>query len=127
MWTIAIANQKGGTAKTTTAAALGVLLSRAGVDVHLVDMDPQASLSLAFGIQDDEEKLYNSIRQRAGLPVQEIADHLTISPGSIEMARLETELISETSREHFLRTCFLNSDLSSNRVVLIDCRRRSMS
>ena len=112
MWTIAIANQKGGTAKTTTTAALGVLLSRAGIDVHLVDMDPQASLSLAFGKQDDRERLYNSIRQRAELPIEQISTHLTLSPGSIELARLETELLNETSREHFLRTCFHRTALA---------------
>ena len=45
---IAIANQKGGTAKTTTTAALGVILARRGIPVHLVDMDSQASLTRAF-------------------------------------------------------------------------------
>ena len=49
---MAIANQKGGTAKTTTAAAFAVLLARAGVPTHLVDMDPQASLTSAFGLTD---------------------------------------------------------------------------
>ena len=52
MTIVAIANQKGGTAKTTSAAALGVLLSRSGIPVHLVDMDPQASLATAFGLSD---------------------------------------------------------------------------
>ena len=45
---LAIGNQKGGTAKTTTAAALAVLLSRSGHPVHLIDMDPQAEPSLGF-------------------------------------------------------------------------------
>ena len=44
---IAIANQKGGTAKTTTVAALAVLLGPRGTPVHVVDMDPQASLTFA--------------------------------------------------------------------------------
>jgi len=55
---IAIANQKGGTAKTTTTAALGVLLSRKGQRVHLLDMDPQASLSRTFLQADGAERLY---------------------------------------------------------------------
>ena len=54
---IAIANQKGGTAKTTTTAALGVLLSRLGLRVHLVDMDPQASLTQTFGQSDPADRL----------------------------------------------------------------------
>ncbi len=55
---IAIGNQKGGTAKTTTAAALAVLLSRAGIPTHVVDMDPQASLTMAFGESDADGLLY---------------------------------------------------------------------
>ena len=52
---IAIANQKGGTAKTTTVAALAVLLGRRGTRVHAVDMDPQASLTRAFGLSDETD------------------------------------------------------------------------
>ena len=57
---IAVANQKGGTAKTTTVAALAVLLSRRGTRIHVVDMDPQASLTRAFGVRDDADGLYNA-------------------------------------------------------------------
>ena len=66
---IAISNQKGGTAKTTTAAALGVLLSRAGFRVHLVDSDPQVSLTTAFGLTDPEGLLYEAMCRRGPLPV----------------------------------------------------------
>ena len=65
---IAIANQKGGTAKTTTAAALGVLLSRVGVRVHLVDVDPQASLTTAFGLTEPKALLYQAMCRRGPLP-----------------------------------------------------------
>jgi Mrp family chromosome partitioning ATPase len=44
--------QAGETAKTTTAAASGVLLARRGIRTHLVDMDPQASLTMSFGCSD---------------------------------------------------------------------------
>src|SRR3954465_9361058 len=54
MRVLAIGNQKGGVAKTTTAAVLGMLLSRAGHRVHLVDMDPQASLTSTFGRRDED-------------------------------------------------------------------------
>lgn len=47
---------EGGTAKTTTAAAVGLLLARAGRPVHLVDMDPQASLTRAFGQNDAADR-----------------------------------------------------------------------
>lgn len=118
---IAIANQKGGTAKTTTTAALGVLLSRNGIPVHLVDMDPQASLSRAFGRTDPAARLYHSFASRASLPVDTLAPYLTLTPSSIELARTETELLTEPGREYFLRTCMERTQLPENAVVLLDC------
>ena len=69
-------------------------------------MDPQASLARAFGRQDDADRLYNALIRRAGLPVDELADGLTLSSSSFQLSRAETELISEPGREHFLRACF---------------------
>lgn len=120
MKVIAIANQKGGTAKTTTVAALGVLLSRTGTRVHLVDMDPQASLTRAFGYQDDMDGLYNALTDRAGLPVQTVFDNLSLTPSTIELARAETELLAEPAREYFLRTCLEKTPLPGDAVVLLD-------
>ena len=57
--------QAGGTAKTTTTAALAVLLSRRGIPVHMIDMDPQASLTRAFGHSDSTDRLYHAIMDRA--------------------------------------------------------------
>ena len=121
MKVITISNQKGGTAKTTTAAALAVLLSRSGVRVHLIDMDPQASLTRAFGREDHTDRLYNAFMSRAGLPVDELSEGLTLSPSSIELSRAETDLISEPGREHFLRACLEKTTLPENAVVLLDC------
>ncbi|MCY2986509.1 MAG: AAA family ATPase [Planctomycetota bacterium] len=120
MKTIAIANQKGGTAKTTTVAALGVLLSRTGMRVHLVDMDPQASLTRAFGHHDDTDGLYNALTDRAGLPVQKVFDNLSLTPSTIALARAETELLAEPAREYFLRTCLEKTQLPSDAIVLLD-------
>ncbi len=118
---IAIANQKGGTAKTTTAAALGVLLGRSGMAVHLVDMDPQASLTRTFGERDPADRLYFSLRDRTGLPINEIGDNLTLSPSSIAVSQLESELIGEPGREYFLRTALEKTRLPEDTVVLLDC------
>lgn len=118
---IAITNQKGGTAKTTTAAALAVLLARRGTPTHLVDMDPQASLTRAFGLTDETDGLYHALTDRAGLPVKTVSQNLTITPSSIELGRAETELMGETGREFFLRTCLEKTALSDNAVVLLDC------
>jgi chromosome partitioning protein len=118
---IAIANQKGGTAKTTTAAALGVLLARSGTRTHMVDMDPQASLTAAFGCSDPEGLLYDAMSRRASLPVFDVADHLTLSPSSIDLSRGETQFIAETGREFILQTCLTNTPLPSETTVILDC------
>lgn len=121
MKTIAIANQKGGVAKTTTTAALAVLLSRNGTPVHMVDMDPQASLSRAFGVKDETDGFYNALTSRAGLPIQTVADNLTLTPSTIELGHVEMELLSEPGREFFLRTALEKTRLPENAVVLLDC------
>ena len=118
---IAIANQKGGTAKTTTAAALGVWLSRFGMDVHLVDMDPQASLTRTFGQMDLEDRLYFSVSDRTGLPINNIGNGLTLSPSSLALSQLESELVGEPGREYFLRTSLEQTDFPKDTVVLLDC------
>ena len=84
MHVLAVGNQKGGTAKTTTTAALGVLLHRAGHRVHLVDMDPQASLTAAFGQNDPDGQLYEAMTSRTPLAVVPLADGLSITPSSID-------------------------------------------
>ena len=66
---IAIANQKGGVGKTTSAAALGVILAREGWPVHVIDMDPQADLTTAFGLHDEEGLLYRSLTEQEALPI----------------------------------------------------------
>ena len=117
---IAIANQKGGTAKTTSTAALGILLSRRGIRVHLVDADPQANLSQAFGIADLNDRFSCSLLDGAELPIDEIAENLSITPGSVALATSETQLLTAPGREYFLRTSLDKTRLPAHTVVLID-------
>ena len=121
MKTIAIANQKGGTAKTTTTAALGVQLSRRGMPTHLIDMDPQADLTAAFGVHDVEDRLFAAIDAQEALPVVPVADNLTISPSNLQLLRAETEFLTRPSREFVLRSALANTPLPEGVVVLIDC------
>ncbi|PHQ35121.1 chromosome partitioning protein [Rhodopirellula bahusiensis] len=118
---IAITNQKGGTAKTTSTAALGVLLSRRGIPVHLIDMDPQADLTAAFGIDGSNSRLFDCLRDQSRLEVIKVAESLTISPSNLQLLRAESELLTSTSREFVLRTALRNTELSDEGVVLIDC------
>ena len=118
---IAISNQKGGTAKTTTAAALAVLLSRSGVPVHLVNMDPQASLTTAFGLTDPDGLLYQAMSRRGPLPVVRLVENLTITPCSIDLSRGETQFISEAGREYLLQVCLEKTNLDPETTVILDC------
>jgi len=118
---IAIGNQKGGTAKTTTAAAFGVLLGRSGIRTHLVDVDPQASLTSAFGLSDREGLLYRAMRGREPLPMIEVAENLTLTPSSIDLSSGETQFIAETGREYILQNCLDKTDLPEHTTVILDC------
>ncbi len=118
---IAIANQKGGTGKTTSAAAFAVLLSRCGIATHLVDMDPQASLSAAFGLVDPGGRLFEALANRSPLPITRVAEHLTITPSSIDLSRGETQFIAEPGREFLLRDCLEATPLPSEATVIVDC------
>lgn len=121
MRVIAVANQKGGTAKTTTAAAVGLLLARAGRRVHLVDMDPQASLTHAFGRRDTQGRLFAALADGRDLPVERLSERLTISPSDITLSRGETEFISKPGREHCLRRALAATPLSDDALVIVDC------
>lgn len=120
MKTITIANQKGGTAKTTTTAAMGVLLSRRGLRVHLIDADPQASLSQAFGVVDVEDRFACSLIDGAELPVDKLDERLTLTPGSVALSICESQLLTASGREYFLRTSLEKTRLPAETVVLID-------
>jgi chromosome partitioning protein len=117
---LTIGNQKGGTAKTTTAAALAVLLSRTGQPVHLIDMDPQASLTAALGQGDGEGLLYQAMSQRKALPVVRLSETLTMTPSSIDLARGETQFVTETAREYLLKSCLEKTELGQGTAVIID-------
>ena len=121
MSVLAIVNQKGGVGKTTTTAALGVLLARQGRGVHLVDMDHQADLTSAFGQTDADGQLYDALTKRGPLPVVPLAENLTLTPSSIDLAGGETQFVSAVGREYLLRTCLSKSSLPENTTVLIDC------
>lgn len=110
---IAIANQKGGTAKTTTCENLGIGLADAGKDVLLVDADPQGSLTIALGFQRPDEMeptladmMERIIRDEPVLPCEGVLRHpegVDLMPGNITLSGLEASLVNVMSRETILR------------------------
>ena len=117
---IAIANQKGGVGKTTTAAALGVVLSRAGERVHLVDMDAQANLTTTFGQRDNDGILYRSLKEGGPLPVVELTENLSLSRSSTHLARGESEFVSQPAQQFILQNALEATELPDETIVILD-------
>ena len=123
---LAVANQKGGVAKTTTVHALGFALAERGRRVLLVDLDPQACLTFSLGFDPDaldhsvhdcfvrKAKAADVCRQVRGV------DGLAVLPATIDLAGSEVHLLTRTGREHALARSLapLADDFD---VVLIDC------
>lgn len=125
--TLAVANQKGGVAKTTSVASIGAALAELGQRVLLVDLDPQACLTFSLGI--DPEDLDVSVHQvlTKGLAAQkailETDDGVDLLPATIELARAEADLLTRTGREQVIRGVL--EDLAETGAdydwVLLDC------
>jgi len=125
MYTIAIANEKGGVAKTTTTLSLGGAFVENGARVLLVDMDAQANLTLALGNEPGKatktivnvllEKLsINSISVETGIP------GLFLAPANNEITIAERQLPTHPGYETTLRE-ILNREVLSYDYVIIDC------
>lgn len=125
MKVIAIANQKGGVAKTTTTHNLGVALAAQGKRVLMIDLDSQASLTISVGLEPLEvEKTIVDVLRKDGTPliecVQRLSNRLHIVTSIIDLAPMEMELLSRASREKILDRA-LRPVREQYDFILIDC------
>jgi len=122
--TLAIANQKGGVAKTTSVASIGAALAELGQKVLLVDLDPQACLTFSLGIDPEDLELSVHHVLTKGLDADEVViateDGVDLLPATIELARAEADLLTRTGREQALKAA-LEPILDSYDWVLLDC------
>ena len=122
--TIAVANQKGGVAKTTTVASLGAALVEQGRKVLLVDLDAQSCLTFSLGL--DPEMIDLSVhdvllgRVGAAMAIQQTDDGIDVLPATIELAGTEAQLLTKPGREFALRTA-LEEVSQAYDAVLLDC------
>lgn len=122
---LAIANQKGGVGKTTTAVNLGACLADLGYRVLVVDLDPQgnASTGLGINIRELETSMYDVILRDA--PLEDCIEgtairNLLVAPSALDLAGAEIELVPAFSREMRLRNAVdqVRDDFD---YVLVDC------
>ena len=120
---LAIANQKGGVAKTTTVASLGAALAELGKSVLIVDLDPQACLTFSLGIdpEDVDVSVHHVLTKGVdpGEVIIETDDGVDLLPATIELARAEADLLTRTGREYALRAAL--EDIEGYDWILLDC------
>jgi chromosome partitioning protein len=122
---IAIANQKGGVAKTTTAVNLSAWLSLMGQKVLLVDIDPQGNASTGVGVDKQEIELCIYDVLINGVPAREVivpcaVEKLYLIPATIELAGAEVELVGAPDREKVLKKA-LGEIKEDYDYIFVDC------
>ena len=122
---IAIANQKGGVGKTTTAINLSAALAEAGQKILAIDFDPQGNMTSGLGISKEnlEHTVYDLIMDEAELSSVEIKtdyNNLSILPATVDLSGAEIELLDSEKRETALKDK-ISSIKENYDFIIIDC------
>lgn len=118
---LAIVNHKGGVGKTATCLSLGKALALAGHKTLIIDMDPQANLSLSMGIEEPQESIYHSLCNQSDLPRIALDKNLDIIPADLELSAAEMKLQAQHINGYFKLKNLLNPIGNEYAYILIDC------
>ncbi|MBD2303254.1 ParA family protein [Nostoc sp. FACHB-190] len=119
---IAVFNQAGGVAKTTLTQNLGYQIAQLDYRVLLIDIDPQASLTIFMGLvpRDLDETVNNAIVDERPLPIHESIHGMDLAPANISLATAEMQLVNASMRDFRLREA-IEPIQENYDFILIDC------
>ena len=123
---LAVANQKGGVGKTTTAINLGTGIAEAGLRCLLVDLDPQGNASTGLGSAASKRGAtsYDALAGATGLAeaaIDTTVQGLRLVPASVDLSGIDVELVSDRDRARRLRALLTAEIRAAYDYVLIDC------
>jgi chromosome partitioning protein len=117
---ISLLNHKGGVGKTTSTINIGAGLVELGQKVLLIDLDPQANLTISLGIPRQKTTIYEALRGEGELVPYNHKPNMDVITSSLDLSGAELELINEAGREFILRE-LINQVADDYDYVLIDC------
>jgi len=117
---ISISNHKGGVGKTTSVVNLGAAFANLKKKVLLIDMDPQANMTVSLGIEESENNIYKALKGEQSLIPIKIYKNLDIVASTLDLSGAETELSAEAGREYIFSE-LLEPIRNNYDYILIDC------
>lgn len=117
---ISLLNHKGGVGKTTSAINIGAGLVELGKRVLLIDLDPQANLTISLGIPRQKISIYESFKGESGLEPFTYKPGLDVVISTLDLSSAEMELINEAGREYILKE-LIDPVEHDYDFVIIDC------
>ena len=117
---ISLLNHKGGVGKTTSAINIGAGLVELGKRVCLLDLDPQANLTISLGLPRFPNTIYEALRGESPLVPYPAKDNLDVIISTLDLSGAEMELINEAGREYILKE-LLDQIKDNYDFIIIDC------